>query len=58
MVIHCNRCYLRGWTILGLLNTIVGCIFNKVLVIAKDSDTHKIVHWYWDRADLHPQEES
>jgi len=36
------RCYIRGWTPLGLFNTITGCLFNRVVV--------KVVHTYnrWD----------
>ena len=52
-----NRCYLRGTSLLGLFNTVVGCLFNRVLVIAKDSDTGKVVRRYWDRADRHPAAE-
>jgi len=49
-----NRCYLRGTSLLGLFNTIIGCLFNRVLVVAKDTDTGKVVRRYWDWADEHP----
>ena len=49
-----NRCYLRGISFLGLFNTIVGCLFNRVLVKCVDTDMGKTVSWYWDRADGHP----
>ena len=49
-----SRCYLRGTSLLGLFNTIIGCLFNRVLVIAKDTDTGKVVRRYWDWADEHP----
>lgn len=50
-----KRCYIRGLTALGLFNTFCGCLFNIVLVKVCDSDTGKIVCWYFDRADKHPQ---
>ena len=40
-----NRCYIRGWTWLGLLNTALGCLFNRVLCKHVDEDTGKIVKW-------------
>jgi len=49
-----NRCYLRGTSLLGIFNTIIGCLFNRVLVVAKDTDTGKVVRRYWDRAGAHP----
>ena len=53
-----NRYYLRGTSLFGLFNTIAGCLFNRVLVIARDANTGKIVWRYWDRADRHlPAEE-
>jgi len=33
------RCYVRGWTPLGLFNTVIGCVFNRVLVKTVDTDT-------------------
>lgn len=50
-----NRCYLRGWTPLGLLNTVIGCLFNRVLVRHIDVDTRKTVKWSWGIATDHPQ---
>ena len=44
------RCYLRGWTPLGLFNTVVGCAINRVLVKIVDMDTGKTVSWFWDTA--------
>ncbi len=49
-----NRCYLRGWTPLGLFNSLVGCLFNRVLVKVEDSRTGRTVRRYWDRASAHP----
>ena len=46
----CNRCYLRGTSLLGLFNTIIGCLFNRVLVQMVDNVTHKTVGWRWDKA--------
>jgi hypothetical protein len=51
-----NRCYLRGWTALGLFNTIIGCFLGRVLVRIKNLDTGRIIAWRWDRADQHPPE--
>ncbi|GAI50230.1 unnamed protein product, partial [marine sediment metagenome] len=34
-----DRYYLRGTTLLGLLNTVLACLFNRVLVRCIDSDT-------------------
>ena len=50
------RCYLRGTSVLGLFNTVVGCIVNRVLVRVSDADTKKTVAWRWDRATDHPPE--
>ncbi len=51
-----NRCYLRGVTPLGLINTLLGCLLNRVLVRCVDSDTGRVVAWFWDKATDHPQE--
>lgn len=52
-----NRCYLRGMTPLGLLNTVLGCLLNRVLVRCRDSETGRTVRWRWDRATDHPPAE-
>ena len=52
-----NRCYLRGLTGLGLLNTALGCLFNRVLVKVRDTETGKTVRWFVDEADKHPRRE-
>jgi len=49
-----NRCYLRGLSVLGLFNTLIGCLFNRVLVIRIDSDTDKLCGWLGDLATNHP----
>jgi hypothetical protein len=51
-----GRCYLRGLTLLGIFNTICGCLFGQVLVRVTDTDTGKTVRWYWDAAVKHPPE--
>jgi len=51
----CSRCYLRGTSRLGLFNTIIGCLFNRVLVKRVDSDTKKTVGWFWDKATNWPK---
>ena len=40
-----DRCYIRGLTWIGLLNTLTGILFNRVLVRHRDSVTHKTVRW-------------
>ena len=54
---RCSRCYLRGTTALGLLNTVLGCVINRVLVRCVDSETGRTVQWRWDRATSHPPAE-
>ena len=52
------QCYLRGLTLLGIFNTVCGCLFNRVLVKAV-SDTGEVVRWYWDAAaDKYPPEKA
>jgi len=45
----CTRCYLRGTSLLGLFNTVIGCLFNRVLVRASSIDGVTI-RWFWDKA--------
>jgi len=45
-----RRCYFRGWSWLGLFNTVMGCLFNRVLVHAIDHRSGKTVSWYWNPA--------
>ena len=47
-----NRCY--GTSLLGLFNTVIGCLFNRVLVKAVRNDTKEIVGWWWAHADKFP----
>ncbi len=49
-----NRFYLRGLTPLGIFNTIAACLCNRVLVLHKDSDTHKVVGWHWGKGTDFP----
>jgi len=51
-----NRFYLRGLTPLGLLNTLLGAVLNRVLVRCRDSQSGKVVGWRWMRADAFPPE--
>ncbi len=51
-----KRCYIRGLTVLGIFNTVLGCLINRVLVLCVDSDTKRVVSWYWDKATNHPPE--
>lgn len=48
-----DRCYLRGLSLLGIFNTIIGCLFNRVLVVAQDIETGRVVRW-WDLATNWP----
>lgn len=41
-----DRFYVRGWTMLGLFNTLLAFGFNRVLVIHRDSDTQKVIDWH------------
>ena len=49
-----NRCYLRGTTKLGIFNTIIGCLFNRVLVRVRDLDSGGIEAHFWDKATNWP----
>ena len=49
-----NRCYLRGTTLLGLFNTVIGCLFDRVLVRTVNSETRKTVSWGWGKAHEFP----
>ena len=51
-----NRCYIRGFSPLGLLNTVLGCLINRVLVRCVDSDTRLTLYWRWEKASEHPRE--
>lgn len=53
----CNRCYLRGLTPLGLINTLIGCLFNRVIVHVTDLDTGKTLRWSWAKATDFPPSE-
>jgi hypothetical protein len=50
-----SRCYLRGWTLLGLFNTVIGCLFNRVLVQVTDRATGKTLRWRLDKATDWPE---
>ena len=51
------RCYLRGTSLLGLFNSVVGCLFNRVLVKRVDRVTKQIVGWFWAKAADFPHSE-
>jgi hypothetical protein len=51
----CKRCYLRGLTLLGLLNTVLGCLFNRVIVRVTDTATGSTLRLVWGKATDHPQ---
>jgi hypothetical protein len=50
-----DRCYLRGLSLLGIINSILGCLVNRVLVRCINDDTGKTIRWYWDKATDHPR---
>lgn len=52
----CARCYLRGTSLLGLFNTMIGCLFNRVLVRVNSSDG-RAIDWRWDKATNWPPAE-
>ena len=54
---RCSRCYLRGTSLLGLFNTVIGCLIGVVLVKRVDSDTKQTVGWFWDKAKKWPRKE-
>lgn len=52
-----NRFYVRGTTWLGLLNTLLACLINRVLV-RHENDTGKIIRWSIKRGtDFPPMKE-
>jgi hypothetical protein len=53
-----KRCYLRGLTPLGLLNTVLGCLFNRVIVRVTDTTTGSTLRLVWGKATDHPQSRS
>jgi len=55
-----KRCYLRGRSWLGLLNTIIGCLFNRVIVLKVSGigEKRQVVDWWIDVADDWPRDGS
>ena len=51
----CERCYLRGTSWLGLLNTLLGCMINRVLVQKRDQETGQTIGWFWAKATAFPR---
>ncbi len=48
---HChNRFYLRGTSMLGIINTITAFLFNRVLVAVYSKKRNRIVSYFWDTA--------
>lgn len=41
-----NRFYVRGRTLLGMFNTLTAFIFNRVLVLHRNTDTGKVIDWH------------
>ena len=51
-----NRCYLRGRSLLGLFNTLIGCLFGRVLVRMVSDVTGRTIGWFWGYAASFPPE--
>jgi hypothetical protein len=51
-----KRCYLRGTSLLGLFNTVIGCVFNRVLVKVVDVKTNRTMKYYFAHADMFPKD--
>lgn len=49
-----NRFYFRGSTSLGIVNTILACLFNIVFVKVLD-DNDKFLRWKIDKGTNHPK---
>lgn len=49
-----NRAYLRGTSLLGLVNTVLGTLFNRVIVLIVSDDTDKVEDWRIDKGTDHP----
>ena len=54
LLVQGMRCYLRGTSLLGLFNTVIGCLFNRVLVKVTIADTNEVIDWWWGYADKFP----
>ena len=52
-----KRCYIRGLTFLGIINTATGCLFNFVLCKHVDKKTDNIVRWSFRKATDFPRED-
>lgn len=50
-----DRCYLRGTTLLGLFNTIIACLFNRVLVRHTCACCNRTLYWSVQRAGSFPR---
>ena len=48
------RFYLRGWTPLGLFNTLLAALCNRVLVLHKDKATKRVVGFHVGKGTDHP----
>ena len=50
-----NRFYVRGLTWLGILNTLMAWVFNRVLVLHIGSSTGRKVGWHFGGGTDYPQ---
>lgn len=48
---------MRGTSLLGLFNTVVGCLLNRVLVRVQDVATGKTERYFWAKATDFPRPE-
>ena len=47
--------WIRGWTPLGLLNTVAAAVAGRVLVRYEDTETRQFMAWQWENAKDHPR---
>jgi len=47
------RFYVRGWTTLGLFNTLTAALCNRVLVLHKDKTTKRVVGFHIGKGTDH-----
>jgi hypothetical protein len=52
-----NRFYFRGWTWMGVINTVTACAANRVLVRRLDQDG-KTLGWFWSKGTAFPPGQS
>lgn len=51
-----DRFYIRGWSVLGLFNTVTACLCNRVLVLHVEPDG-AVFDWHIDKGTNFPRRE-